>query len=261
MNQKFHSRPVLIGFSLLAIASLFLQFNFVLVAPGPTQNLLGKSLAIENTENKTFDSGALYSTTILATSPEDRPFGFQVLLAWLSGDLVVFPRDAIYENVPAKVSEKKQKAEMLSSQKNAAIAALDFISKIPNYPKPNWSPSDVKVLMKDVGGGSAGLAFALALIAKSVDPGLIQNRKIAVTGTISKSGKVGEIGGVDQKILGAQRAGATIFIMPKANCSSQSKNPKGIAIYAVSNLSEAVHLLALQGAQSSQVSSFTCAKK
>lgn len=256
MNQRFHSKPVLIGFALLTLLTLLLPFNFVVIAPGPTKDLLGDRVAISNVENKTFDRGALYSTTILATSPEDRPFGFQVLAAWLNGNLVVLPRDAIYDNVSPKASEEKQTAEMLDSQANAAYAALSFIAKIPKYPKPTWSESDVNVSMKKVGGGSAGLAFALTLIAKTVDPELIGDRKIAVTGTISKSGKVGEIGGVDQKILGAAEAGAKIFIMPKANCQWQSKRPKGMEIYAVSNLSEAVHLLALGSA--AKGSSFTC---
>lgn len=261
MNQKFHSKPVLVGFSLLALAALILPFNFVLIAPGPTKNLLNGTVSISNVQTNSINDGALYSTTIYATSPQDRPFGFQVLVAWLSGDLAVFPRDAVYGNEPAKVSEKKEKKEMLNSQSAAAEAALAFISQIPNYPRQSWSPSDVKVSMKGVGGGSAGLAFALTLITKTVDPELIGGRKIAVTGAISKSGKVSEIGGVDQKILGAKKAGAKMFIMPRANCSSQTKSPKGMSIYAVRNLSEAVHLLALSKSGGSQVSSFTCSQK
>ena len=97
--------------------------------------------------------------------------------------------------------------------------------------------------------------------SKTVDPELIGGRKVAVTGAISKSGKVREIGGVDQKILGAKKAGAKMFIMPRANCSSQTKSPKGMSIYAVRNLSEAVHLLALSKSGGSQVSSFTCSQK
>ena len=100
------------------------------------------------------------------------------------------------------------------------------------------------------------MAFALAIIAKTADPNLIAGRRIAATGTISQNGNVGEIGGVDQKILGAQKSGVKIFLMPKASCSSLSKHPKGLTIYAVTTLTEAVHALAGVDA-----SSFGCPKE
>ena len=84
---------------------------------------------------------------------------------------------------------------------------------------------------------------ALAIIAKSADADLIKGRKIAVTGTISGSGAVGAIGGVDQKILGAKKSGAEIFIAPRVNCPEISKHPKGISILVVRNLAEAVRAL------------------
>ena len=231
--------------------------NFVILAPGPTSNLLGSSISIKGVnENPTsdFSKGALYSTAIYATSPGDYPYGFEVLRAWLDGDMVVMPRDALYEkSEKPKVATARQKQEMVESQLNGAIAALNFIKSIPTYSKPSWSESDVKIVLNKVGGGSAGLAFALALIAKSADPKLIAGRKIAATGTISQNGKVGAIGGVDQKILGAKKSGAQIFLAPKSNCSSISKRPKGLEIYGVSNLSEAVHILA--GAENS---AFAC---
>jgi PDZ domain-containing protein len=232
------------------------------LAPGPTSNLLGSAISIKgvsdysNSElsNLELSKGALYSTAIYATSPGDYPFGFEVIQAWLDGDLVVMPRDALYDKKEKpKAAAARQKQEMIDSQINGAIAALNFIKSIPTYPKPNWSEKDVKIVLNKVGGGSAGLAFALALIAKSVDPKLISGRKIAATGTISQDGKVGAIGGVDQKILAAKKSGAQIFLAPKSNCSAISKHPNGLEIYGVTNLSEAVHILA--GANSS---AFTC---
>ena len=232
------------------------------MAPGPTSNLLGSAISIKGVSdystselsNLELSKGALYSTAIYATSPGDYPFGFEVIQAWLDGDLVVMPRDALYDKKEKpKAAAARQKQEMTDSQINGAIAALNFIKSISSYPKPSWSEKDVKIVLNKVGGGSAGLAFALALIAKSVDPNLIDGRKIAATGTISQDGKVGAIGGVDQKILAAKKSGAQIFLAPKSNCSAISKRPKGVAIFGVSNLSEAVHILA--GANSS---AFTC---
>ena len=41
-----------------------------------------------------------------------------------------------------------------------------------------------------------------------------RGRKIAGTGTINSDGTVGEIGGIDKKVIAAHRAGATIFFAP-----------------------------------------------
>jgi PDZ domain-containing protein len=245
---KFFSRPVLIFFTVITALALFLPQNFVILAPGPTSNLLGGAISIKgvsDNSNANGSTGALYSTAIYATSPGEFPFGFEVIQAWLDGDLVVMPRDALYDKKEKpKAAAARQKQEMVDSQINGAIAALNFIKSIPTYPKPTWSESDVKIVLDKVGGGSAGLAFALALIAKSVDPQLVAGRKIAATGTISQNGKVGAIGGVDQKILAAKKSGVQIFLAPKSNCSKISKHPKGLEIYGVNNLSEAVHVLA-----------------
>ena len=260
MIVRFLSKPVLILFTLIALLALLLPQNFVIAAPGPTSNLLGKAVEIKASDifpEKTFENGALYSTAIYVTNPGQHPLGFQVLQAWIDGNLLVLPTNAIYDvKASPKVANAQQKQEMVESQLNGALAALNFIKKIPKYPKPTWSESDVKIVMKKVGGGSAGLAFALALIAKSADPQLIGTRKIAATGTISQDGKVGPIGGVDLKVLSAHRAGATIFLMPKSNCSGLSKYPKGMQIFAVNNLSEAVHALA-----GANPSSYSCAKR
>ena len=43
---------------------------------------------------------------------------------------------------------------------------------------------------------------------------------IAGTGTIDADGRVGPIGGIQQKIVAAADAGAKIFLVPPANCDS-----------------------------------------
>ena len=260
--HKFFSKPVLIGFALLTVAALFLPQNFVILAPGPTTSLLGDAVQITNSTPNLknaadFKDGALFSTAILTSAPNQRPLGYEVLQAWADGDLAVMPRNALYDAKEKPAAAKaRQHQEMVDSQGAAALAALNFISKIPAYSKQTWRAEDVRIDLKNVGGGSAGLAFALALIGKTADPNLIAGRKIAATGTIAQNGKVGEIGGVDQKIIGAQKSGVKIFLMPKASCPSLSKHPKGLTIYAVSTLTEAVHALA-----GANASSFGCPKE
>lgn len=238
--------PLIIGFITLAALTLIIPFNYVILAPGPTVNLLDGPVSVIGFDSTPNKNEALYSAAIYASGPDQMPLGFQVLNAWADGNLVVMPRNALYDNgeKPA-AAKKRQLKEMADSQVNAALAAWNFISQIPGHAKPIWNENDVRITLENTGGGSAGLAFALALISKTADPNLINGRKIAATGTIAENGKVGEIGGVDQKIISASKKGVQIFLMPKESCIGLSKHPKGMTIYAVSTLSQAVHALAL----------------
>lgn len=66
----------------------------------------------------------------------------------------------------------------------------------------------------EIGGPSAGLMFTLESYEVFTKQNLSHGHKIAGTGTISPTGKVGIIGGVDKKVVAASRAGAEIFFAP-----------------------------------------------
>lgn len=72
----------------------------------------------------------------------------------------------------------------------------------------------VKVNAGAYGGPSGGLMFSLQIYQQISGENLQRGRKIAGTGTISADGAVGEIGGIDKKIIAAHRAGAKIFFAP-----------------------------------------------
>lgn len=65
-----------------------------------------------------------------------------------------------------------------------------------------------------IGGPSAGLMFALTSYEVFTQKKLAVGHKIAGTGTISPKGKVGIIGGVDKKVVAADKAGAEVFFAP-----------------------------------------------
>ncbi|WP_182380089.1 PDZ domain-containing protein [Nocardioides sp. WS12] len=69
-----------------------------------------------------------------------------------------------------------------------------------------------------VGGPSAGLMFSLAIYDTLTPGSLTGGEIIAGTGELQPDGTVGPIGGIEQKIAGAQEAGAKLFFVPKANC-------------------------------------------
>jgi Lon-like protease len=96
-----------------------------------------------------------------------------------------------------------------------------------------------------VGGPSAGLAFALALL-DDLSPGeLTGGRKVAVTGTIDSRGEVGVVGGVAQKTVTARRAGAYAFLVPPEEVVQAKTHAGKMRIIGVRTLDEA--LAALQG--------------
>ena len=104
-------------------------------------------------------------------------------------------------------------------------------------------PFQVKVNLKNVGGPSAGLIFSLSMIEKLTKEDLVRGRNIAGTGTITPQGKVGPIGGIEEKLIGAARKGATLFLAPALNCSEIRHIPKGLQVVPVDTLTEAIAAL------------------
>lgn len=81
-------------------------------------------------------------------------------------------------------------------------------------------PFEVNIeLGQEIGGPSAGLMFSLGIYDKLTPGELTGGAHIAGTGTIDASGRVGEIGGIQQKIAGARDTGATIFLVPAGDCA------------------------------------------
>ncbi|MGT2929911.1 SepM family pheromone-processing serine protease [Streptococcus dentasini] len=76
------------------------------------------------------------------------------------------------------------------------------------------SKQKVKFSTEGVGGPSAGLMFTLSIYDQLNQEDLLQGRKIAGTGTIEPDGSVGDIGGVSQKVVSADKSGAEIFFVP-----------------------------------------------
>jgi PDZ domain-containing protein len=102
----------------------------------------------------------------------------------------------------------------------------------------------VDIQLENVGGPSAGLMFALGIYDKLTPGPLTGGRHIAGTGTMAVDGTVGAIGGVQQKLVAARRAGATVFFVPKDNCAEAvPAAPDGLRLVRADSLREASEAL------------------
>ena len=95
-----------------------------------------------------------------------------------------------------------------------------------------------------VGGPSAGLAFALDIVEElrgNVDHGL----NVAATGEIELDGSVLPIGGVKQKVIGARRSGADVFLVPAGENADEARRHAGdLRIIPVESFRQALRALA-----------------
>jgi Lon-like protease len=105
-------------------------------------------------------------------------------------------------------------------------------------------PIKVSIDAGNVGGPSAGLAFALDVLEKlgrNVDRG----NKIAATGEIYLNGAIGQIGGIKQKTFGAREAGVDAFLVPAGqNATDAKRYADGLRIIPVKSFQQALHALA-----------------
>jgi PDZ domain-containing protein len=104
-------------------------------------------------------------------------------------------------------------------------------------------PLDVKIDLGNVGGPSAGLAFALDVmeeLGRDVDGG----RKIAATGEIELDGTVAPVGGVKQKTIAVRRSGIDVFLVPAGdNATEARRHAGGMRIVPVKNFQQALRSL------------------
>ncbi|MEW2076551.1 S16 family serine protease [Streptomyces sp. NPDC012403] len=231
--------------ALLATAA-FAPLPFSIAQPGMTADVLGENkgtpvITITGAPVRE-TSGQLRMTTIVATSPDTRVDLPDVIDSWFGTDRAVMPRDSVYPSGDS-VEEIRQynREQMEESQDEATRAALNHL---------NREDDDIEVALKlaDVGGPSAGLLFSLGIVDKLNGDGsggdLTGGRVIAGTGTIDADGTVGAVGGVPLKTQAAKRDGATVFLVPKDECSdAQTELPEGLRLIPVTTLKSAVDAL------------------
>jgi len=233
--------------------SLFAPLPFVVLTPGSAQDVLNKVITPAKSAVAPLKfykaDGHIYLLSILITNPDAYVTGAEVIYSWGRSDFSVMPRSLFYrDGVNAKTEKAVAKTQMVDSQLSAKVAALNYLkSSYPELISNAIKPSDISISLAKTGGPSGGLAFALGIVELLTPENILRGRSVASTGTIDSDGNVGGIGGVAEKILAAEKAGATLILVPASNCKDLAPGvatiPKGIKIAAVSTLKEAITAL------------------
>jgi len=144
------------------------------------------------------------------------------------------------QKVAMVVSRKGKKVHLSVPTADNAGRAVFGIGITPSY----TFPAKVNLNVGDVGGPSAGTMLSLAIYDKITPGKLTGGKKFAGTGTISEDGVVGPIGGIRQKMLGAQHAGAQYFLAPASDChEARGHEPDGLTVIKISSFGQAVSLI------------------
>lgn len=132
----------------------------------------------------------------------------------------------------------------LATVENPQEPDKPFVGVFMTTANYNYNPGiDVKFKTGNIAGPSAGLMFTLALYDQLTPDDLTHGRQIAGTGTIGCGGEVGPIGGIRQKVAGAEARGAAIFLTPTANVADARVVAQDIEIVPVATFDDALRYL------------------
>lgn len=177
----------------------------------------------------------------------------------LEGDIIESVNGETFEDVPGLREEiarnGAEKAAEVVVRRDGAERTLEITPALSegDDPVPIFGiivggeydfPFNVEIQLENVGGPSAGMMFALGIIDKLTPGELNGGENVAGTGTITATGEVGPIGGIRQKLYGAQGAGAEWFLSPEANCDEVVDHiPSGLTVFSVQTLDDAIAVL------------------
>lgn len=106
----------------------------------------------------------------------------------------------------------------------------------PRYP--------IAIESANIGGPSAGMMYTLAIMDLLVDGDLTKGHVVAGTGTVGADGRVGPIGGIRQKVVAAEAAGADLMLVPQANYEDAlTVDRASMELVSVATIDEALEAL------------------
>jgi PDZ domain-containing protein len=166
------------------------------------------------------------------------------------------PGDTVTVEVADPSGQHTSGPVVLGTNPDTGVAYLGV--SLADRPRADSLPFPVTIDTSRVGGPSAGLAFALAILDVLTPGDITGGQVVAVTGTINADGSVGAIGGIEQKVVTVEQAGVKVFLVPaddhcgdpSGSCNyTDAKRKAGtkVQVIPVANLDDALHALAALG--------------
>ncbi len=216
----------------LALALWRLPSGYYLLVPGETR-LSRNLVAVTGSDGP--GRGRLLLVTVAA-----RPagFGLYILGRFLPGAELVSEADLTGPGLSYEEFQKQNQRMMAESLVAAKKAALLEAGRRGFNPA-----SAVSVQGGGIAGPSAGLPIALEVIDQLTPGDLTGGRIIAATGVLDPDGRVGRVGGMAQKVLAAERAGATLMLVPKGDEPAARRLAHRLRVVGVESLGAALDYL------------------
>ena len=157
------------------------------------------------------------------------------------------------DSVGRQIREHRPKEQVVFAVLRDKVPRTVTVASIESESQPDTAVVQISVgqgysytpairfdLGQQLGGPSAGMVFALAIYDKITPGDLLRDLHLAGTGQITPDGRVGSIGGIQQKIASADAAGATVFLVPAANCDDLAGVSTDLKLVKVATLTDAV---------------------
>lgn len=219
---------------LLALpAVLQMPTGYLMVLPGPVRSLQG----LVSVEGYPVPETSFHMVAVIAR--EANVLG--VLKAAFSADIGLWGKGDVYGGRTPEEYIEDSRVLMDASQKTAVY--LGFLESGFALTPQDPLPACVSVETEEVLGPSAGLAFALEMIATLRGVDLSMGRRTAATGILNQDGQVAAVGGIAQKVIACREEGIALFIVPALVEAEALRYAGSMQVLGVRTLREAVEYL------------------
>ncbi|WP_010649502.1 SepM family pheromone-processing serine protease [Oceanobacillus massiliensis] len=182
-------------------------------------------------EDITIDYNGVYVVSVVEGMPAEGKLETGDRIVGIDGKEIHEAADLI-EYVETKQAQDKIEIDFVRGEEtmNVAITLEEFsdlenkvgigISLVTDRSVTVDPPIDFS--SGNIGGPSAGLMFSLEIYDQLTEEDITKGKEIAGTGEVDYEGNVLRIGGIDKKIVAANKEGIDIFFAPNENGAEES---------------------------------------
>lgn len=232
-DRRLGRWAVAASLAVILSAMAWLPTGYLVVYPGPVRSLEG----LVSVEGKARPATSFFMVAVIAREAS----GFDVVRASFDPEADVWSKREVYRGRTPREYAEENELLMASSKETAALAAFRACGL--DVRQGQRLPPGYSIESGEVLGPSAGLAFALEMVATVSGEDLTRGRKVAATGFVDSSGEVGPVGGIAQKTIACRESGVEVFIVPLAEVPDASRLAGPMKVAGAGDLASALEFL------------------